>query len=291
MIQTPVTRGPRRSFSENQKLVYQLVRQQGSVSRAGLVRQLDITFPSVSRIVGELLDLNVLQEGEKRRGGMGKPPTELSVVEDHAYSVGVHLEAGKAQVVLIDALGQTVASESFPADLLPQQLNGMLELAQMGSDKLLGIGVSSTGGQLAGETLLPSENVVAKPMITASVRAERYFGHAQNVECFLYLDALRLELGGMVGSTVLARTGTLGALLGVADGSALQDKNLIPAALRGAAALLQAETVFVSGLSDEELGHLQKNLDGLKVTRASECSSTPALASATLPLYTAYSLA
>ena len=291
MIKSPVTRDPRSSLSENQKLVYQLVRQRGSISRADLVRHLDITFPSVSRIVGELLELNMLQEGEKRHGGMGKPPIDLSVNPHHTHAFGVHLEGGKAEARLIDALGDTVASESFGTPRLPEQLSGMLEQAKVDSATLLGIGLSRAEGESAEETLLQGENFVAAPTIAASVRTERYFGKAQNLERFLYFDALHLELGGMVESTVLARAGTLEALLGVSGGSALQNKNLIPAALRGASALLEAETVFVAGLSDEDLGHLQKNLEGLKLTRASECSSNPALATATLPLYKAYSLA
>lgn len=287
----PVTLTPSGSLSNNQKRIYQIVRQHSSISRAELVRHTDLTFPSVSRIVAELLELNLLQEGGKRHGGMGKPPIELSINPEHAYSLGVHLNGDDAQAVLINALGEQVTEQRLTPEPFADQLVSILYRSSVTPDKLLGVSVNRAEGEIPDEQLAPvrdrfDQSILTPPMIAASVQAERYFGAARKLLSFLYFDAHQLELGGMIGSTLLARPGTLEALLGGADTSG----SMLTSALQGAAALLQTETVVVSGVSGEDVEALRRNLDGLKVTEASAWASDPARAAASVPLQAAYSV-
>jgi hypothetical protein len=75
--------------SHNQRVIYDLVRTNGALSRTDVMRRNHLTFPSVSRLVDDLIKRGLLREGLKRRGGMGKPPTELEVDEARALSVGM----------------------------------------------------------------------------------------------------------------------------------------------------------------------------------------------------------
>ena len=290
MIKMPVTPAAA-VHNNNQKRIYQLIRHQGSISRADLVRQTDLTFPTISRIVAELLEFNMLQGGALRRGGMGKPPTELSINPRHAYSLGVHLDGDEAQAVLINALGEQLMQESVSPGSLADQLVSILYGSGVTPDKFLGVGVSSAEGEVAEEQLGQvsdrfSQSIHAASMIAASVQAERYFGEARKLPSFLYFDGSQMEVGGMIGSTLLARSGTLEALLGGADTSG----NVIAPALRGAAALLQTETVVVGGVSGEDVEELRRSLAGLKVMEASGWASDPARAAASVPLHAAYSV-
>ena len=74
--------------THNQRVVLNLVRTEGPISRADIVRLSGLTFPSVSRIVGELIERGLVAEKRQRRGGMGKPPTELEMSPRSAFSVG-----------------------------------------------------------------------------------------------------------------------------------------------------------------------------------------------------------
>ena len=58
--------------SHNQRAVLELVRTKGPISRADIVRLSGLTFPSVSRIIGELIERDLVAEKRQRRGGMGQ---------------------------------------------------------------------------------------------------------------------------------------------------------------------------------------------------------------------------
>ena len=55
-------------------------------------RMVDEVRTSVSRIVGELIERGLVAEKRQRRGGMGKPPTELELSPRSAFSVGLDLD-------------------------------------------------------------------------------------------------------------------------------------------------------------------------------------------------------
>ena len=286
---------PDAGLAQNYRVTYQLVRQHGTLSRAEVVRQTELKFPTISRIVAELLEAGILREGEVRRGSMGKPPIELSVSPNHAFSLGVHQNGSQAQAVLLDLLGNPLKQSSFSPSPLPEQLKVLLEQAGVTRDKLLGVGLTKAGEAMSEQdvTLLADAlgvPVISEPAIAASVQAERYFGQTQHSERFVYYDALHLELGAIVGKTVLARSGTLSTLLGVADKAVLQERNLIPAALTAASAVLQAEALVVSGLDDEDFSKIQASMTDTKVLKASATASREAQAAATLPIYQAYSV-
>lgn len=103
--------------SYNERLVYDLIRTNGSPSRADVVRLTNLTFPSVSRMVDALIKAGLIIETRRRRGGMGKPPTELAVNETHAFSIGVAYADDCLRAVLIDIAGNVAErwQETLPA--------------------------------------------------------------------------------------------------------------------------------------------------------------------------------
>ena len=291
MSQAPVIRRRgSRDLNPNHKRLYQLIRRAGQVSRADLMRRSGLTFPSVSRIVTELLELGLLLEGAKRRGGMGKPPVDLTINPDHGYSLGIHLDGNQASGSLINALGKPLKSVSFSAASLSEGISRALDESGFAPDKLVGICLSTPSevmkddqrARLAAELGVP---IFAEPAIAASVRAERYFGSASELNNFLYFDAVRLELGAMVNHTVLAQLGTLQALLGMQQGESSAGSDKLPRAIRGAAVLIQAQALIVSGLSAEDIEGLSRQVADLPVVPASAQAGDPTLAAASVPLY------
>ena len=104
----------------------------------------------------------------------------------------------------------------------------------------------------------------------------------------MYFDARTLELGAVVNGTVLARPGTLAALLGVRQETATARSDVLPTVLSGAAVLVEAEALVASGLSAEDLESLNRAITELSVVPASAQAGNPALAAATVPLEEAF---
>lgn len=276
-------------LNPNQKFIYGLVRRAGQASRADLMRQSGLSFPSVSRIVTEFLEAGMLQEGTTRRGNMGKPPMDLSVNPEHGYSLGVYVGGDDATGMFVNVLGEPLKHVGFSASSLPEELQHVFDESGLEPDKFLGICLTTSGDPVGDKELEHLSSalgipVYAEPAIAASVRAERYFGSASQLSRFLFFDVQTLELGALVNSAVLAQPGTLAALLGVQRRAASPGSDGLPGALSGAAALVQAEALVVSGLSAADLETLSRQVTNLPVVPASAQAGDPAWAAATVPL-------
>ena len=136
--------------SHNQRTVLELVRTKGPISRADIVRLSGLTFPSVSRIIGELIERDLVAEKRQRRGGMGKPPTELEVNPKSAFSVGLNFDRDQLSAVLVDLSGEVLARRHTPLDtpdpahvlpLMTRTTETLLSDQDVPKRLLLGIGV------------------------------------------------------------------------------------------------------------------------------------------------------
>ena len=137
--------------NHNQRLVLDLVRTRGPISRADIVRLSNLTFPSVSRIVGELIERDLIAEKRQRRGGMGKPPTELELNPESAYALGLSLDNDRLTGMLVDLSGAALAQETIeltdtaPNTVIPCMLelsDRLLAAQNTPRHLLLGLGVS-----------------------------------------------------------------------------------------------------------------------------------------------------
>jgi hypothetical protein len=144
MLSKPVTPSTApATLSTNQKIIYGVIRAAGRTSRAGIVRHLNLTFPSISRIVTELIEKGMVVEGERRTGGMGKPPIDLSINPNHANSTGVHLEGEHATASFMSALGERIEDHTFFREPLAEQLTSLLFRDGVTPDRLIGIGLTA----------------------------------------------------------------------------------------------------------------------------------------------------
>lgn len=269
--------------------IYQAVRQAGNVSRADIVRTLDLTFPTILRVVANLIAAKVIKETETRRGGMGKSPTMLSIDPTHTYSLGVHWDREGASATLVNALGECVHRESFSRASLEEGLVGLLETCGVGSGKLVAVNLTAAApGHVASDSLSRHLGVpiTLSSTISSSVKAERYFGPDQELDTFVYYEAQQGELGAALGSTVLAYDGTFAALMALAG----ENPERLYMALKAATSLLQAEALIVGGLAERDLAKVQHQLPELPVKPASEQACDPSWAAASAPLFDALSV-
>lgn len=88
------------------------------VSRSVLARNLALSFPSVTRIVGGFVAAGIVIEGEKveEPGRAGRKSTALSVRPDLGYTIGVDVEGLAVRAVVLDFANGIVASHRIDLD-------------------------------------------------------------------------------------------------------------------------------------------------------------------------------
>ena len=90
----------------NLRIVHEVIRLYGPLSRAEIARRTALTGQTVSNLVKDLVELGLVQEGERQRdGGRGAPSTALAVNPDGCYSVGLDFNRDHLTGVLVDLAG------------------------------------------------------------------------------------------------------------------------------------------------------------------------------------------
>ena len=89
--------------------------QRGGISRAELTKILNLSFPSVSALVDELLEAGVLMEtGQQESNYHGRPRNLLQVVPDFLYFPVFELKRRCYRFVLYDVYGKILRDEFLP---------------------------------------------------------------------------------------------------------------------------------------------------------------------------------
>jgi predicted NBD/HSP70 family sugar kinase len=138
----------------NQRLVLDLIRLQGPISRADIARSSGLTAPTVSRIVNDLLEHGFALETAQRRGSLGKPPVDLVINPDGAYAIGFNFDRDQLVGVLINLGGEVLLRVQHdpevgdPETVLPlmdQAAKTFAARAAADGRPLLGVGVGIPG--------------------------------------------------------------------------------------------------------------------------------------------------
>jgi hypothetical protein len=138
----------------NLRIVHEVIRVHGPLSRADVARQTQLSVQTVSNLVKELLDLRLVQEGARRSEGRGAPSTELTINPDGAFAVGLDLDRDHLTGVLVDLAGHVrqrkhlevqTPSSGEVLDLMCDMVQSMASDQQLRLDELAGLGVGVPG--------------------------------------------------------------------------------------------------------------------------------------------------
>lgn len=139
----------------NTASVLRIIRFEGPISRAEIADKMDLSRPSVSEIVSELLTNGWIRETAINKGGRGRPSVPLEIYPNGRYAIGVELGAYHVTVVLCNLRAdilrrETIAvnSDSTPDVVLESicvTIEKNIEGYQLNRDKLLGVGVAMHG--------------------------------------------------------------------------------------------------------------------------------------------------
>lgn len=203
--------------AHNRRVVIEAIRLHGELTRAELARMTALTPQTVSNIVAELEQAELLTSRQPRRSGRGQPSIPVTLNPTSAWSIGIHLDHQTLLLVLVDLSGEVhfrrlvLVQKPQPAATLAC-IAGVLEemRAFLGAQwqKVLGIGVvmpgpfgvegiSSVGpttlngweqvdieAELATISGLP---VTLENDATVAAIGERFHGTARHLNSFIYL--------------------------------------------------------------------------------------------------------
>ncbi len=154
----------------NRRVVLQTVRQHGSISKAEIARETNLTSQTISHIVNKLLDEDILIITGKREGKRGQPAQELELNPNGAYTLGFHLEKEQLIGLVMDLKGEVrqhvILEHDAPAieevvTTITQHSNRLIQQTQIDEAKILGLGFAFPGPFRAHQA--PSEFVPTYP--------------------------------------------------------------------------------------------------------------------------------
>lgn len=150
----PVTTGTNAEHARqhNRRVILEVVRQGGRLTRADLTRLTSLTAQTVSNIVTELQEEGMLLSHAAQKGGRGQPPVPLSINPDGGYSIGFHVEQHRIIGVLLDLSGKALArvtlAVSYPTfeQAKPLLLDSIRDFRQLRpAGRFLGVGIALPG--------------------------------------------------------------------------------------------------------------------------------------------------
>lgn len=101
----------------NQKLIIEYIVRNGSVSRAELSKNLNISKPTISTNVESLLEQDILLElGEGHSSG-GRKPTMLNFNYDHKMIIAIDLNRNSPLIALSNVSGEIIQSTSITIEV------------------------------------------------------------------------------------------------------------------------------------------------------------------------------
>lgn len=139
--------------SLNRSIVLNIIRTQGPISRAKIARVSKLTPPTVSSLVNELLESELVIESEQGKSLGGRKPTMLIINSNRFYIIGVDIGPKKIRAALTDlsgdlveAVGNTISNkinENELVILLKKSISKLIESHQ--NKEIIGIGVGMHG--------------------------------------------------------------------------------------------------------------------------------------------------
>ena len=139
----------------NASLLIELVRRFGPISRAELSRQSQVSAPTVSAIVSQLLARGTFSEVAVAPSSGGRPPVLLQLNPRAGYAVGIKLRADGLTTVVCDLDTEVVATDEMSValagnpgaaiDAVEQATRRVLRSARIAKGKVLGVGIGLPG--------------------------------------------------------------------------------------------------------------------------------------------------
>lgn len=139
----------------NRVLIVDLVRRHPGISRAELSQRTGLTTQTVTNICTVLCRQGLIENTGRVSSGVGRSRTVYRIVPTSRYAVGVHIDAARTVLVLVDLAGSVIdrtelampATEQPDAvlDLLAEATRQIVRRNHIADEALAGLGVGAPG--------------------------------------------------------------------------------------------------------------------------------------------------
>lgn len=141
--------------SLNKTLILNVIRTEGPISRAEIAKRTNLTPPTVTNIVGELIDAGLVIEGELGESKGGRKPILLSIHSSAFQVIGVDVGINQLKIVATDLnarlietnvteIPSVLTEESF-ISLLKDGIRAIMRKRRIKKSAVLGIGIGMHG--------------------------------------------------------------------------------------------------------------------------------------------------
>lgn len=214
----------------NQSAVLELLRRETTISRSDIGRKLNISLPTVMRIIDGLLKRNLVVELDEKEYSGGRRKQLLQFNQKDNVVIGIDLGGMMIYAALADIGGKIIADKNFSlGDLadseeklfssLIQIINDFLDMARQQGKKVLGVGIGAPGITRREDGVVvwapstrwrnfplkkkiqdefPDLTILVDNDANLAALGEQWFGAGSN-----YRDIFFLSLGGGTGGAVI----------------------------------------------------------------------------------------
>jgi predicted NBD/HSP70 family sugar kinase len=221
----------------NRRVVLDLIRQQGAMSRKEIVDSVSLSPQTVTNITNDLEAIGLIVSRRLKADKVrGQPPIEFMLNPGAGGAIGISLENGKASAALVSLVGEVLQRRHLEVDTADPQrvllamVDLVRELRRGAQERIWGIGVALPGPLVAtevsfiGPTSLEGwsdlsviddlRHATGLPVFysvdsVAGALGETLFGVAKSLDNFFYLH-MGMGLGGVLVDNRSAYRGASG---------------------------------------------------------------------------------
>lgn len=194
---------------QNQKTILNLIRL-NRISRMDLASRLNLTRPSITQLVDQLIAYGLVQESETVSTGRGRHPTLLDLVPDSRYVIGVNIMRQSIDAGITNLAGEGLFRDVIPSDgLSPEEacmavanaVHAQIAKLKLKREQIMGVGICAPGPlDTAGGTLINPPNFNAWHGFPVVSEMKRLLGYPALLENVSNALAIEEKYYGVAGS-------------------------------------------------------------------------------------------
>ncbi|PLT31054.1 ROK family transcriptional regulator [Peribacillus deserti] len=141
--------------SMNRSLILNIIRERGSISRAEIAKLTKLTPPTVSSLVKELLQAEIIIETNLGESSGGRKPTLLTLNSEMFHVIGMDIGSQNIKTILTNINGAILKHSVVPLpaqvtndtllSAITDSVRSILEDTEIDEEKVVGIGVGMHG--------------------------------------------------------------------------------------------------------------------------------------------------
>ncbi|MFN7252637.1 MAG: ROK family protein [Anaerobacillus sp.] len=141
--------------SINRTLILNTIRKENLISRAEIAKKTKLTPPTVTNLVNELLEANLVKESEMGISKGGRKPILLSINATGFYVIGVDVGVQKLRVVMTDLSANIIEEIVVPLlngitkeeliQVIKENIHSVINISKINRVKIIGVGVGMHG--------------------------------------------------------------------------------------------------------------------------------------------------